>query len=196
MMNRYPMASAVLVALVASLAAPTTQAQWENRYAKLDDFGHHIYLEQHELPILAHGPVDPAPSPDGRALAFAAQGWIWLMDLETGVATRVTDGPDVDSRPRWSPDGKRLALVRDRGSDTSIVLLEIEGGKEEVIDTPAIELDPEFSADGRALYYSSGESGSCRTDRACSTCTATAPIASCASVNSSPALTGSRMPKR
>jgi TolB protein len=160
MMNRYPMASAVLVALVASLAAPTTQAQWENRYAKLDDFGHHIYLEQHELPILAHGPVDPAPSPDGRALAFAAQGWIWLMDLETGVATRVTDGPDVDSRPRWSPDGKRLALVRDRGSDTSIVLLEIEGGKEEVIDTPAIELDPEFSADGRALYYSSGESGS------------------------------------
>ena len=71
MMNRYPMVCAVLVALVASLATPTAQAQWDNRYTKLDDFGHHVYLEQHELPILAHGPVDPAPSPDGRALAFA-----------------------------------------------------------------------------------------------------------------------------
>ena len=159
-MNRYPLACAALITLVASLATPATQAQWENRYNKLDDFGHHTYLEQHELPILAHGPVDPAPSPDGRALAFAAQGWIWHMDLDTGVATRLTDGPGVDSRPRWSPDSKRLALVRDNGTDTSIVLLEIEGGTEQVIDTPAIELDPEFSADGRALFYTSGESGS------------------------------------
>ncbi|MEL6870405.1 MAG: CehA/McbA family metallohydrolase, partial [Pseudomonadota bacterium] len=131
-------------------------AQWEHRYAKLSDFGHHVYLEQHELPILAHGPTDPAPAPDGKTLAFAAQGWLWLLDLRTSTATQLTNGPEVDSRPRWSPDGKQLAFVRDSGSDTSIVVLTLSDGDERVINTPTIELDPEFSADGQRLFYASG----------------------------------------
>ena len=136
--------------------AGTADAQWVNRYSKLADFNHHVYLEQHELPILAHGPTDPAPSPDGSSLAFAARGWIWQLDLESGTARRLTSGPAVDSRPRWSPDGQRLALVRDDGSDTAIVILDINCGEEQVIDTPTIELDPEFSADGEYVYYTSG----------------------------------------
>jgi TolB protein len=146
-----------IAAVTASLLFPASAgAQWKNRYSKLSDFGHHVYLEQHELPILADGPTDPAPSPDGKSLAFAAKGWIWRLNLESGVATRLTDGSSVDSRPRWSPDGKRLALVRDDGRDTSIVILRIADGSEQVINTPTIELDPEFSADGDYLYYSSG----------------------------------------
>jgi TolB protein len=161
MLNRHTIICALFAATLASLTAtPQAHAQWNHRYAKLDDFRHHIYLEQHELPILSHGPVDPAPAPDGRTLAFAAQGWIWRMDLETGEATRLTSGPGVDGRPRWSPDGSRIAFVRDSGKDTSIVLLEVDGGKERIINTPAIELDPEFSADGLHLFYTSGEGGS------------------------------------
>jgi len=136
--------------------ADPAAAQWKNRYSKLPDFNHHIYLEQHELPILAHGITDPAPAPDGQTLAMAARGWIWQLDLATGKATQLTNGPAVDSRPRWSPDGKKLAIVRDNGSDTAIVILEMENGKEQVINTPTIELDPEFSADGQSLYYTSG----------------------------------------
>lgn len=142
---------------LAALAVPApASAQWTNRYSKLSDFGHHVYLEQHELPILADGPTDPAPGPDGKSLAFAAKGWIWRLDLASGVATRLTDGASVDSRPRWSPDGDRLALVRDSGRDTSIVILSLADGDEQIINTPTIELDPEFSADGKSLYYSSG----------------------------------------
>lgn len=148
------------ILLVNLAAVPQAHAQWNHRYAKLDDFGHHVYLEQHELPILSHGPVDPAPAPDGRTLAFAAQGWIWRLDLASGVATRLTRGPGVDGRPRWSADGRRIAFVRDTGKDTSIVLRDIESGAEQVIDTPAIELDPEFSSDGRSLFYTSGAGGS------------------------------------
>ena len=55
------------------LANPAA-AQWTNRYSKLSDFNHHTYLEQHELPILAHGITDPAPAPDGQTLAMAARG--------------------------------------------------------------------------------------------------------------------------
>ena len=151
----------ILTAAVAGMFfVPQTHAQWTNHYPKLEDFGHHVYLEQHELPILSHGPVDPAPAPNGQTLAFAAQGWIWLMDLETGEATRLTNGPGVDARPRWSADGSRFAFVRDHGEDTSVVILDPDNGDEQIINTPAIELDPEFSSDGKFLLYTSGESGS------------------------------------
>ena len=141
------------------LAASAASAQWVNRYAKLSDFGHHVYLEQHELPFLAFGPIDPAPAPDGRRLAFAAQGWIWLLDLESRVAKRITSGGEVDGRPRWSADGQQLAFVRDDGNDTAIVLLNLQSGEQTLINTPTIELDPEFSADGVHLFYTSGQGG-------------------------------------
>ena len=142
------------------LSLNDASAQWTNRYEKLNDFGHHTYLEQHELPILAHGPTDPAPAPDGKHLAFAARGWIWNLNMETGTAVRLTSGPAVDSRPRWSPNGESLAFVRDDGRNTAIIVRELASGKETIIDTKSIELDPEFSADGEWLYYTSGISGS------------------------------------
>jgi TolB protein len=145
-----------LILLVSGLYCTASSAQWTNRYSKLSDFGHHVYLEQHELPILAHGPTDPAPAPDGKTLVFAAQGFIWQLDLATGQATQLTNSPAVDARPRWSPDGNRLAFVRDDGLDTSVVVLTLADGEQTVINTPTIELDPEFSADGKSVYYTSG----------------------------------------
>ena len=81
----------ILAGLLASIWMSHANAMWTNRYPMLDDFGHQIYLEQHELPALANGPTDPAPSPNGKAIAIAAQGWLWIVDLETGIATRITD---------------------------------------------------------------------------------------------------------
>ena len=135
-------------------------AQWVNQYPKLDDFGHHVYLEQHELPLHANGVTDPAPSPDGSYIAIASKGWIWLYNIETSMAKRLTSTPGRDSRPRWSADGAQLTFVRDFGNDTAIVIKTISTGKEFLINSPAIELDSEFSSDGLFLYYSSGKSGS------------------------------------
>ena len=149
-----------IICLAAVLFVTNTNAQWTNHYKKLDDFGHHVYLEQHELPILAHGITDPAPSPDGKNIAISSKGWLWLLDIKTGVATRLTHSNGMDARPRWSPDGKHLAFVRDFSHDTAVVIKDIESGEETLINTDAIELDPEFSADGESLYFSSGVSGS------------------------------------
>ncbi|MFN2100048.1 CehA/McbA family metallohydrolase [Altererythrobacter sp. MF3-039] len=150
---------AVSAAMAMALTIAPANAQWTNQYPKLDSHGHQIYLEQENLPILSSGPVYPAASPDGTTLAFAHQGWLWLLDLETRVATRLTNTKDIDARPRWSPDGRQIAFVRDSGTDTAIVIRSISDSAEWTIDTPAIDIDPEFTRDGTALLYASGRSG-------------------------------------
>ncbi|HAZ78465.1 MAG TPA: hypothetical protein DCX08_00895, partial [Porticoccaceae bacterium] len=146
----------ILFSIILSIAS---EAEWTNRYPKVDGQRHHIYLESYELPILSSGPKYPAPSPDGRSIAFASYGWIWVLEIQTGIAKRITDSSDIDGRPRWSADGSQLTFVRDSGLDSSIIVLDLASGNTNTINTPAIDLDPEFSADGTSLYFSSAESG-------------------------------------
>jgi dipeptidyl aminopeptidase/acylaminoacyl peptidase len=44
-------------------------------------------------------------------------GHLWLVDVETGAARRLTDGPTTDESPAWSPDGSRIAFSASRGRD-------------------------------------------------------------------------------
>ena len=153
-MPRAPLAVAVLAAAALALTTPPAEAQWTNRYPAVPGYGHHVYLEGFNLPTASAGLTDPAPSPDGRALAFASRGWLWLLDLESGRARRLTSGPAIDARPAWSPDGRALVFVRDDTRETWIVRLELDGGAETVVaDAPGLELDPAFTPDGRAVLY-------------------------------------------
>ena len=150
----------LLAVALFSLIPEPGAGQWRNRYPHVAGYGHHVYLEGYELPVLTNGPIDPAPSPDGRHIAFSARGWIWIMDLESRTARRLTHGRDLDSRPAWHPSGNRLAFVRDNDHDTRIVVVGADSGDElRTIDSPALDLDPAYSHDGGTLYYVSGKAG-------------------------------------
>ncbi len=149
-----------LLSLLILLVPGLVSAQWTNRYPKLEGYSHHVYVEGFELPMVVAGPTDPAPSPDGRTIAIAARGWIWLLDPETGVARRVTSGPGLDSRPAWHPDGTRLAFLRDDSERLTIWSLDLDSGEETLLfEDNSIVLDPAWSPDGETLYFSASTEG-------------------------------------
>ena len=55
-------------------------------------------------------------SPDGTQVVFDLLGDVYLMPIAGGAAParRLTSGPVFDMQPRFSPDGKRIALTSDR----------------------------------------------------------------------------------
>jgi dipeptidyl aminopeptidase/acylaminoacyl peptidase len=46
---------------------------------------------------------------------------LWLVDVATGEAKRLTDGPVSDEEPSWSPDGGRIAFRSNRRRDADLV---------------------------------------------------------------------------
>ena len=84
-------------------------------------------------------PGAPALSPDGRLVAYTIkrlnrgenryESHLWLSPLAGGRARRLTHGLVLDSGPAWSPDGKTLAFVSDRGDKPNVWLLPLDGGE-------------------------------------------------------------------
>lgn len=155
---------AVLVGGI-GISARHARGEWTHRYQKITGFVHQIYVEGYDLPFLHAGPGDVAVRPDGRALAVAAGGHIYLLSLgpdgqKVAATRRLTSGPQLFSRPAWSPDGKTLAVVRDAGTDTSLYELDAQSGRlSPLVETAALELDPAYARDGRSLFYCSASAG-------------------------------------
>jgi Tol biopolymer transport system component len=111
-------------------------------------------------------------SPDGKRIVFrsgAAGGQdnlYWRAADGSGDVERLTTGARNQTPGSWSPDGTTLAFVEEGDSigtrffQFDIWALSIGDRKTRaLIHTPANEMTPEFSPDGRWLAYVSNESG-------------------------------------
>ncbi len=100
--------------------------------------------------------TEPSISPNRTEIAFVSGGDIWTAPVNGGEARLLVSHPASESRPLYSPDGKRLAFVSTRTGNSDVYLLTFETGelKRLTFDDAAEQLDA-WSRDGRFVYFSS-----------------------------------------
>jgi eukaryotic-like serine/threonine-protein kinase len=93
----------------------------------------------------------PRLSPDGRRLAIAIGGGIWVRDLIRGTASRVTSGP-ADCCPIWSPDGTRIGF-RHGVQDLGFISASGTGSVTVVLQNGAPNTPTQWTPDGAAIIF-------------------------------------------
>ena len=123
---------------------------------------------------------EPAVSPDGKWVAFAAQQvdleantrtpHIWMVPLAGGEAKQLTSGPGED-RPRWSPDGKHVAFISPRDGGSQVWVYDFDPaagqftGEPRKITSISTEADGElWSPDGKNIVFTSSAYPDCPDD--------------------------------
>lgn len=98
---------------------------------------------------------EPSLAPDRAEIVFVSGGDIWTVPLAGGEAHLLVSNPATESRPLYSPDGKRLAFSSTRNGNAEIYVLELATGLTNRItyDDVAEHLDA-WSRDGKYLYFS------------------------------------------
>ncbi len=82
---------------------------------------------------------------------------IYAKVVDRDDLVRLTRDPAHDGSPAWSPDGRRIAFVRD---GTVFVISPLGGAETKVADLQAGHI--EWTHDGRSLVVSAGQIGECR----------------------------------
>jgi len=105
---------------------------------------------------------DLAWAPDSHRLVYgserAGHGQLYLYDFASGKETALADAAGEDTAPRFSPDGKQLAFLR---NDRELCVLDIASGKLRTLVKARIDLPRPldssapfaWSPDGRWIAY-------------------------------------------
>ena len=95
----------------------------------------------------------------GSSIQFDTE--IFTVSADGTGARQLTNSPGLDGsfRPVFSPNGKKIAFIGDRGDDFDVFVMSADGtGERKVIDADAFSVA--FSPDGKKLAYTSFENGS------------------------------------
>lgn len=118
---------------------------------------------------LSDGPWDdisPALSPDGKQVAFASNRsgyWdLYLLELESGETTRLTNTQAYDGAPSWSPDGAWLASETYYNNSLEIIVQPISDSSAEAMrltNNPGADHSPAWAPKGRQLAFVTTRNG-------------------------------------
>ncbi|MDB5669307.1 MAG: amidohydrolase, partial [Alphaproteobacteria bacterium] len=103
-------------------------------------------------------------SPDGRTIAFDLLGDIYTLPIAGGTPTRIAEGLAYEQQPRFSPDGRRIAFVSDRGGGDNVWIMNSDGSDKRQLTKEDFRLlnQPSWSPDGRFIvakkHFTTGRS--------------------------------------
>lgn len=110
----------------------------------------------------------PVISPDGKTIAFTVSTTDWKNNRYDNEIWLVRDGEQPfqltrtsngsSSSPRWSPDGKWIAFLADRGDKRQIHLIRPDGGEAQKITEVKEGINSfEWSPDGKRILFAKRE---------------------------------------
>ena len=100
-------------------------------------------------------------------------GWtafeIYVMEVDGNNQRRLTNNPNLDISPSWSPDGKRIAFMSDRDGHVDILggllnyeiyVMDADGGNQQnITNDPNSDSSPSWSPDGERIVFASDRDG-------------------------------------
>jgi TolB protein len=110
----------------------------------------------------------PSFSPDGRKLVVTLGGVdgnpdIYILDINSRQATRLTTHRAIDTEGSWSPDGRYIYFTSDRSGGPQIYRIAAEGGTpERVTFEGSYNARPRLSPDGKKLAMVTNDQGNFR----------------------------------
>lgn len=130
-----------------------------------DGYAHLFLSGQGDAPLrrITSGDWDditPAASPDGQRLAFTSNRsgfWdLYLLDLESGEVTQLTNTPEYEGAPTWSPDGTFMAFEAYQDENLNILVGPASDPLREPIPlttSASSEHSPAWAPDGRHIAF-------------------------------------------
>ena len=125
---------------------------------------HHLALGAVVLALWASAGAAQAAFPgiNGK-IAFTSKGEIYVMNADGSDRTNLTQHPDLDEAPAWSPDGSKIVFHRFQTqgvNNREIYVMNADGsGQTNLTQHPAHDSSPAWSPDGSKIAFTSDRDG-------------------------------------
>lgn len=114
-------------------------------------------VKEGRLNQLTEDPTDaePAFSPNGRTIAFVRGGDIYSIRPDGSGQRQLSSGPEIDSVPKVSPNGKYVVFERRAiaGAPSSLYTVGATGGGLRALTSGGNDREAAFAPDGKAIVF-------------------------------------------